>query len=109
MNAIRTEIIEIDLIDPDGYQWVTASIQKLTLDDDKNVISIGSKDDKLYRRIDKVATEMIVFNDPVTGKEITMSVAGLGIAIRNIMVDWMIEDNPNASLDKNTGLVLLDG
>lgn len=107
-SAIRTEVIEIDLIEPDGIQWVTASIQKVQLDADDKVTSIVSKDGKMYRRVDKVIFEQIKFTDPVTQQEITMSVAGLGVAIKSAMVAWMLEDNPNAHYEAETDLVILD-
>lgn len=107
-TAIRTEVIEIDLIEPDGIQWVTASIQKVQLDADNKIISVVAKDDKMYRRIDKVIFEQITFIDPITQQEITMTIAGLGVAIKTAMVAWMIENNPNAHYEAETDLVILD-
>lgn len=107
-TAIRTEVIEIDLIDPDGFTWVTASIQKTELDEDDNIKSISGREDKLYRRIDRVATEMIVATDPVTGQQITVSVAGLGALITTTMVKWMLEDNPKAFYETESNLVILN-
>lgn len=109
MNAIRTATINIDTIVPDSYQWVNADIQLLELDENKAIKSISNRSQQLHRRIDEVATEIISVYDPVTRVTSNISVAGIGTAITQIMIKWMLEDNPNSYFDPETGRVILDG
>lgn len=107
-EAIRTSKIEIDTAVRDGPQWISATIQTLELDASNNVTSTRLRDRRLYRKTDQVAAELVTFIDPVTGQQITMSVAGIAAAIKAKMVNWMETDN-NAAYDPSTDLVILNG
>ena len=108
-TAIRTSTINIDTIVPDGVQWVNATIQRVEVDDNDKIVSLSPRDKQLHRRIDEVAFETIKIYDMVLGKEIDISVAGVGTAIEALLVRWMLEDNPTATYDETTKRVVLDG
>ena len=106
-QAIRTGRIEIDLLKAGDVQWISADIQHLEIDADGNIQSIRMRDGKLYRRVDKVAKQSVNITDPVTGQTFDISVAGVGMAIKSLMVGWMIEDNVGAVYDTGKGFVVL--
>lgn len=108
INAIRTSTINIDTIVPDSWQWVNASIQRLEVTEDGKISSVSPREQQLHRRIDKVASEVVTFKDPVTQKGVVLSIAGIGVAITTIMVKWMLEDNPGSRYDPVSGRVILD-
>ena len=108
-KAIRTATINIDTIVPNSFRWVNATIQTVEIDDAGEITSISPNSMQLYRRIDKVATEFVTITDPVTGEEHKLSVAGIGLTIEAIMVQWMLEDNPDAYLDEESGRIILNG
>ena len=105
--AIRASKIEIDTLQASGTKWVSAILQTLELDENNVVSSVRARDKKLYRKVSDVALETVTFVDPVTGVETTISVAGIGEAIKAIMVKWMMEDH-NATYDPTIDLVVLN-
>lgn len=105
-EAIRVGRIEIDTVDIGGPQWITANIQRLELDAANNITSTRTRDKKLYRKVTDVAMETVTINDPVTGQPVTISVAGIGTAIKTAMITWMMEDNPS-TYDPDADLVIL--
>lgn len=107
-KAIRTGRIEIDLLKQNDTQWISADIQHLEIDDEGTILVVKMRDGKLYRRVDQVALQTINIKDPVTQQDINMSVAGIGVAIKRLMVNWMIEDNPSAIYDPAKDLVVVD-
>ncbi len=106
-TIIRTGSIEIDAQKVDGIQWVSAKIQKLLINDEGRVLSESGREFRLHRRIDQVALEMTTVVDPVTGKEVTVSVAGVGTLIKAAMTRWMLEDH-GAKYDPVLDVVVLD-
>jgi hypothetical protein len=107
-TAIRVGSIEIDTIKRHGNKWISASIQHLEVSDtDDTIISESARADRVYRRVDKVALETVDITDPVTGQAITISVAGIGEAVKAAMIKWMLEDN-TAHYDPDDDLVIID-
>jgi hypothetical protein len=107
-TAIRTSKIEIDTAVLHGPQWINATLQTLELDADNNVTSTRVRDRKLYRKVDLVATETVTITDPVTQQQVTISVAGIGVAIKAKMIGWMMEDNAS-TYNEDADLVVLNG
>lgn len=108
-TAIRIDKIEIDVVIPNGVQWVNVTTQRVELGVDNKVTSISPREGQTHRRVDRVALEMIEVVDPVTGLTVNVSVAGLGLAIKGVIKKWLVEDNPNTYLDLDSGLVVLNG
>jgi len=107
-NAIRTGRIEIDVLKRNGPTWISSNIQTLEIDDAGNILSERMRDRKLYRKVDDVALEMATATDPVTGKTVTVSIAGVGALVKAAMIQWMLEDNA-AHYDSSIDLVVLNG
>lgn len=108
MEAIRAGRIEIDVLKAGDTQWLTADIQHIDISQSGEIEAVRMRDGKIYRRIDKVVTETVSVSDPVTGEAFNISVAGVGLAIKELMIRWMIEDNQPSHFDPNIGLVILD-
>jgi len=107
-TSIRAQKVEIDLAKLGGTQWVSVDLQKIELDAEGVVYSTIDRDGRMYRKIEKVATELATFTDPVTGQIHTVSVAGIGAAITVAITQWMLADNPTASYDPVLGRVVLN-
>jgi len=105
-EALRTGQIEIDTQKMGDEQWIAATIQNLELNSDGSVASEKMRDGKVYRKVSDVALEMITVTDPVTQQQLTMSVAGMGTAIKTLMIKWILEDNANTTYDANLGMVI---
>lgn len=108
-TAIRTDKIAIDLVVPDGIQWITSTMQKVKLNGDNTINAIAPREDMMHRKVQDVAFEMIEFTDPITGMTGHMSVAGIGTAIKSIFIKWMLEDNEGSYFDPESGMVIIDG
>jgi len=108
-QAIRVGRIEIDTLKPNAPQWITSTIQTLEVDDNDEIISQLYKDAQLIRRVSEVTTQVVSITDPVTQQVVNLSVAGLGTAIKAVMINWMLEDNVGSAYDPGTDLVMLDG
>lgn len=108
-KAIRTGRLQIDTVVPGGPQWVSAWLQNLDVNDANEVASQSFREGRLYRKIDDHLTDIAPgWVDPVTGTQGPISVAGLGAAIKMIMVQWMLEDHPGAYYDPASDLVIID-
>jgi hypothetical protein len=57
--------------------------------------------------VSDVAIETVSFVDPVTGQPVTLSVAGIAIAIKTKMIDWMEKDQA-ATYDPESDLVVIN-
>lgn len=105
-QALRTGLIEIDTQKMNDAQWIVATIQNLELDDKDNVVSEKFRDGKVFRKVMDVALETVTFTDPVTQQQITMSVAGMGTAVKLMMIKWILEDNKGSTYDEKLGMVI---
>ena len=108
-RGLRAAKIEIDLAKPDGVRWISTALQGLEIDDAGEIVSISFDDGRFHRKISDVALEFVEFDDPVTGSEGYMSVAGCGEVIKQFILAWIEEDNPSAIYDEDLDLVVLDG
>ena len=106
-RVIRTGIIEINSAKPNDKQWVSAKIQRYELDNDNNYTSESAREERMYRRIDRVAMETVDYVNPLTGETKTIAVAELGVAIKNFMSKWMLEDY-DATYDPELDVVVLN-
>ena len=106
-QAIRAGRIEIDTVKIHGPKWIVATLSRLEIDDNGNVISERIRDEKIYRKAENVATELVTVVDPVTQQQVTVSVAGLAGLIKATMINWMQEDFPSI-YDPELDLVVLD-
>lgn len=105
-KALRTGKIEIDTQKINEAQWIVATIQSLDLDNDNKILSEDFRDGKIFKKVTDVALETVTITDPVTQQEITLSVAGLGTAIKAILIKWILEENPNSTYDAEIGMVI---
>lgn len=79
---------------PKGEKTVSFRNERVVYEDDKPVAT--SKLPSTTRNIDSVVTEVATVTDPVTGQEVTVSVAGMSKLIEEFFMRWYISDNPDA-------------
>jgi len=109
-DGLRTGKIEIDTQKIDDVQWIVATIQNVKIESsDGSLVSEHFRDGKIFRKVADVALETVTITDPVTGVTMTLSVAGMGTAIKAMMIKWILEDNPNSSYDNKLGMVVKNG
>jgi len=92
---LRAQQIIIDTPTKSQEPWITVVLQDVTEDANGNVIQTVDRVGMIHRQLNSVAPEMTSFSDPVTGKVMSSSIAGLASAIRVAVVKWISEDYAN--------------
>ena len=92
MRTIRTKRIDIDLPTAGDVPWISSRFQVLERDADGNVLAVHDDQERMVRRLDRVAVQTVTVIDPVTQQPITASVAGMAGLIRAAQFKWMAED-----------------
>jgi len=93
MPRLRAQKVAIDIPRSQSEPWVAVTVQKV---DGEHVIDRVSQS---HRQLSDVATELITINDPVTGQDVTISVAGMAAAVKAGVYAWMIEDHGGELID----------
>ena len=102
---MRIQKITIDSPISDQEIWVHLEIQKITYNDNGDIVSINPRAEFISRPFSKFVTQMFNFNDPVLQKNISVSGAGLSKSVMSAAITWIIEDT-GASVDSE-GLIWL--
>lgn len=90
-SRLRSQKIEIDLPTELSEPWVHVVVQKLILNNEGNTIQTLDRNSHIYKSINDYAMQLVNFTDPVTQQQYTISGAGLGQAITNMVLTWMDE------------------
>lgn len=91
-KRVKTRAKRIIIDNPiDGDQSVYFEVEEHVLLDDVPTAGYRGAPD-LSRVIASVATKTVTVTDPVTGEDVTVSVAGVATAIQALFVDWFNED-----------------
>lgn len=91
-TAIRTAKLTIDIPVPGAEPFISGILQKVVVNEFDEVVQVIPRQDNVYRRASKIALELTTITDPVTGQEITLSGAGMSVAITAAFCRWIIED-----------------
>lgn len=92
ITKLRTQQITLDLPMEDAEVWVRAVLQKVIKDADYRTIQTVDREGAVNRLFSEFATTRLTIIDPVLGQEITLSGAGLGVAVGEFVKQWMLED-----------------
>ena len=79
--------------------WTNVTVQIVVKDADYQTVQIIDRVLNINRQIDDFAQNTVTVTDPVTTKTITISGAGVGVAISEFVKTWMIEDIPDTSIN----------
>jgi hypothetical protein len=87
----RTFIVQIKT--PNGGERVIEfPVEAVILSGDKTLGKVDTPPPWVIRQFTSVQIEVIELTDPVTGKVVTISVAGLAVAIQDRFITWFMED-----------------
>lgn len=89
-TKLRAQHIAIDIPTETAEAWVSAVLQKVIKDDEYKTIQLVDRTDYLHRKFSEFALQMLPFTDPVTQQQITLSGAGLAVAISTFVKTWML-------------------
>lgn len=91
-TALRTQKLAIDIPVPDAEPWINGIIQHVIVDEQDNIHQIVDRSVQVHRRSSDILTDTTTYTDPVTLETVTVSGAGLQVAITQIVSQWIIED-----------------
>jgi hypothetical protein len=101
-TAYRPYQITIGMNRPADSPMVSLEIQKLELGENQSVKSISGNEYRVYKKLEKVATDCVEFNDPITGLSGKISVAGLNFILKSLANKWVAEEL-GCEVDSTTG------
>lgn len=105
ITKLRTQQITLDLPTEDAEVWVRAVLQKVIKDDDYRTIQTIDREGAVNRLFSEFAQSSLTVYDPVLGHEITLSGAGLGVAVGEFVKQWMLADVPGTSLNERGDVI----
>ena len=89
----RAQQITIDTPRTGEEVLIRTAIQTVDCDETNNnkIMNETPTMDFIYKSASKIAFDMIEVTDPVTGKVLSMSVAGLHTAIQQLVSSWIVD------------------
>lgn len=105
INKLRAQQITLDLPTEDAEVWVRAVMQKVIKDGDYKTVQTIDRVGAVNRLFSEFAASSLTVVDPVQGKEITISGAGLGIAVEEFIKQWMLADVAGTSINERGDVI----
>lgn len=90
----RASQIVIDSPRTGGDVLINVSVQKIDIDDDGKIIHEYPRSEYIHRLASKIALNQVDITDPVNQNDITISIAGVHLAIEQYICNWLIEEHP---------------
>ncbi len=105
ITKLRAQQITLDLPTENAEVWVRAVLQKVIKDGDYQTIQTVDRVSAVHRVFSEFAVNSLTLFDPVQGKELTISGAGLGIAVSEFVKQWMLADVPGTSINQHGDII----
>jgi hypothetical protein len=102
ITAYRPQQIVIDVIMPDTPPMISLLVQRVELGDNGRIVSVSSRNERIYRNALSIMDEQIEFTDPVTGLSGQVSIAGMQKLLATWANQWVAEDF-DCEIDPTTG------
>jgi hypothetical protein len=104
-RKLRAQKITLDMPREGQPVWADIVIQVCVKDDDYETIQVIDRRYKINRTFDDFAGSLVTFTDPVTGQQITLSGAGVGQGISELVRGWMLDELPGAVVNDRGDIV----
>ena len=95
----RASQVIIDTPKTDGEVLINTSVQKLEIGDDGKVVTEYPRTQYIHKIASHIATDIVTVYDPVLGHDVTLSIAGIHLAVQAHVVEWIMEKYPNTVLE----------
>lgn len=99
--AYRPQQIVIDVIMPTSTPMISLLVQRVEMEDGA-VVSVSSREERIYRNARLIMDEQIEFTDPITGLSGQVSIAGMQQLWTTWANQWVAEDF-DCEIDPTTG------
>jgi hypothetical protein len=104
-KKLRAQKIILDMPREGHPVWANIVIQVCVKDDDYETIQVVDRRYQINRIFGDFAASMVTFTDPVTGQQITLSGAGVGQGISELVRGWMLAELPGAVVNDRNDIV----
>ena len=91
-TKLRTQQVVIDMPKEGQDIWMHITLQKVDKDDEGNTVNVSPRNEQIHKIASKMATDMYTFFDPVQQKDITISGAGIHMAMAEAILNWTAEE-----------------
>lgn len=99
-EKIRAQQIVIELPTEEAVNWIRVALQRVVKDDHGNTLQVNDRIGFINHALPEVALQMVNFVDPVTGKELEISIAGLATGIKALVLNWLVSEY-NCTINEN--------
>lgn len=106
LKKVRAQQIILELPTEEAEVWIRATIQSVYKDGDYKTVQTVDRTSALHRRFGEFATQLETVQDPVTGQTITLSGAGIAMAVSAFVKTWILADTPGAVLNESGDIIL---
>jgi len=79
--------------------WTNITVQVVFKDADYQTVQIIDRVLNITRQFEQFAQHTVTITDPITGQTVTLSGAGVGLAISEFVIGWMVQDIPHTAIN----------
>lgn len=105
ITKLRAQQITLDLPTEGAEVWVRAVMQKVIKDANYATTQTVDRVGAVNRQFSEFAMSSMTIVDPVHVAEITISGAGLGIAVGEFVKQWMLADVAGTSINERGDVI----
>ena len=91
-TKLRTQQVIIDMPKEGQDIWMHITLQRVDKDEDGNIVNVNPRNEQIHKVASKMATDIYTFFDPIQQKEMTISGAGIHMAMAEAILGWTAED-----------------
>lgn len=104
-EKIRAQSVSIEVLTESCEPWVHCVLQKVFKDAEYKTVQTVDRTGGLHRLLSEFATEVREIQDPVTGQQLVISGAGLGLAVSEFVKQWILADVPGCTTNEYGDIV----
>ena len=98
-KKFRASRINLDMPREGDPPWVNVIVQVNIKDADYQTVQVIDRVGNITRKLEDFAPETVTIDDPVMGQQVTISGAGVALAVSKITKNFMVKDLPGTSIN----------
>ena len=91
-SLLRSQQIIIDLPRMSSEPWIHITVQRVEMDDNRNIINTIDRWGEIHRQLFSINSEIYDFQDPLAPGDGQISALGLAGAITAAAVAWIVQE-----------------
>jgi len=98
-KKLRAQRMTLDMPREGLPVWTNVTLQVVIKDADYQTVQVIDRVRSISRQFDQFAQHTVTITDPITGQTVTLSGAGVGLAISEFVKGWMVQDIPHTAIN----------